>query len=150
MYAYAGKILHIDLTAEKVREEALSEERVRKFIGGRGINADLLFELTNPGIDPLGEENVLIFGTGALSGTFAPSSGRMTITAKGAATNLYLKSSVGGHFAPELKFAGYDFLAIRGKARRPVYLCDPGRKGGDPGCHRSLGKGCAGDGASDP
>ena len=146
MYAYAGKILHVDLTAEKVREEALSEERVRKFIGGRGINADLLFELTKPGIDPLGEENVLIFGTGALSGTFAPSSGRMTITAKGPATNLYLKSSVGGHFAPELKFAGYDYLVIRGKARRPVYLWIQDGKVTIPRCHPSLGKGCAGDG----
>ncbi|HSR10964.1 MAG TPA: aldehyde ferredoxin oxidoreductase family protein [Thermodesulfobacteriota bacterium] len=122
MYAYAGKILHVDLTAEKFREENLSPERIRKFIGGRGINADILFAATRPGIDPLGEDNVLIFGTGALTGTFAPSSGRMTITAKGPATNLYLKSSVGGHFAPELKFAGYDFLVIRGKAERPVYL----------------------------
>ena len=122
MYAYAGKILHVDLSAEKVWEEKLSPERVKKLLGGRGVNAALLFELTKPGIDPLGEENVLIFGTGALSGTFAPSSGRMTITAKGPATNLYLKSSVGGHFAPELKFAGYDYLVIRGKARCPVYL----------------------------
>jgi aldehyde:ferredoxin oxidoreductase len=122
MYAYAGKILHVDLTAEKVREEPLSQERVKKLMGGRGVNAALLFELTKPGIDPLGEENILLFGTGALSGTCAPSSGRMTITAKGPATNLYLKSSVGGHFAPELKFAGYDYLVIHGKARRPVYL----------------------------
>ena len=122
MYAYAGKILHVDLTAEKVREEPLSQERVKKLMGGRGVNAALLFELTKPGIDPLGEENILLFGTGALSGTCAPSSGRMTITAKGPATNLYLKSSVGGHFAPELTFAGYDYLVIHGKARRPVYL----------------------------
>ncbi len=122
MYAYTGKILHVDLTTEKVWEEPLPPEKVRKLLGGRGVNAALLFELTKPGIDPLGEENVLIFGTGPLSGTLAPSSGRMTITAKGPATNLYLKSSVGGHFAPELKFAGFDQLIIHGRARRPVYL----------------------------
>ncbi|MCX5907510.1 MAG: aldehyde ferredoxin oxidoreductase family protein [Deltaproteobacteria bacterium] len=128
MYAYAGKILHVDLTTERVWEEPLAEEIKKLFLGGRGVNAFLLFEHTPSGVDPLGEENILIFGTGALSGTLAPSSGRMTITAKGPATNLYLKSSVGGHFAPELKFAGYDQLVIHGRARRPVYLWIQGGK----------------------
>lgn len=122
MFTYAGKLLHIDLSTEKIWEEPLSENVMHKFLGGRGINAALLFQWVKPGIDPLGTENVLIFGTGALSGTFAPSSGRTTVTCKGPATNFYLKSSVGGHWGPELKFAGYDHLIIHGKARRPVYL----------------------------
>ena len=122
MFSYSGKILHVDLSKEKAWEEPLSQERIRNFLGGRGINAALLFETVAHGADPLGARNVLIFGTGALSGTFAPASGRTTVTCKGPATHLYLKSSVGGHFGPELKFAGFDQLIIYGKARKPVYL----------------------------
>ena len=122
MHTYAGKLVHVNLSSEKVWEEPLSENKIRKFLGGRGINAALLYQLVEPGIDPLGEKNVLIFGAGALSGTFAPSSGRTTVTCKGPATNFYLKSSVGGHWGPELKFAGYDNLIVHGMARRPVYL----------------------------
>ena len=122
MNSYAGNLLHVDLEKEKAWEEPLSAERIRKFIGGRGINVALLYDTLSPGVDPLGPGNVLIFGTGALSGTFAPSSGRTTVTCKGPATNLYLKSSVGGHWGPELKFAGFDQLIIHGRARRPIYL----------------------------
>jgi aldehyde:ferredoxin oxidoreductase len=122
MFTYSGKLLHIDLSKENIWEETLSQEYVNKFIGGRGINAALLWKWITPESDPLGKKNVLIFGAGALSGTFAPSSGRTTVTCKGPATNFYLKSSVGGHWGPELKFAGYDNLIVHGMAKRPVYL----------------------------
>jgi aldehyde:ferredoxin oxidoreductase len=74
------------------------------------------------GIDPLGPENVLIWSPGTLSGTSAPSSGRTSVTCKGPATGLYLKVSVGGHLGAELKYAGYDYLVISGRASHPVYL----------------------------
>lgn len=122
MFCYAGKILYVDLTKERIWTEDLTLDKIKKFIGGRGMNIFLLWDSIEPGIDPLGEENVLIFGAGALSGTFAPSSGRTTITCKGPATHLYVKSSSGGHWGPELKFAGYDHLVVRGKSNHPVYL----------------------------
>jgi aldehyde:ferredoxin oxidoreductase len=122
MFTYAGKLLHVDLSTEKIWEETLAEKCVKKYLGGRGVNAVLLHQWVEPGAAPLEPKNVLIFGTGALSGTFAPSSGRATVTCKGPATNLYLKSSVGGHWGPELKFAGYDHLIIHGAAQHPVYL----------------------------
>ena len=122
MFGYAGKILHVDLGKERFWTEPLRQERAEKFLGARGINASYLWELLEPGTDPLGEKNVLIFGSGLLGGTVAPSSGRTTVTCKSPATNLYLKSSAGGHWGPELKFAGYDHLIIHGTAKRPVYL----------------------------
>ena len=122
MFGYAGKMLHVDLGKERIWTEPLPQDKIKNFLGGRGINASLLWDLVEPGIDPFGEKNVLIFGTGTLTGTFAPSSGRTTITCKGPATNLYLRSSVGLHWGPELKFAGYDHLIIHGRAKRPVYL----------------------------
>jgi len=75
------------------------------------------------GIDPLTPENVLIFGAGTLTGTVAPSSGRTTITCKGPATGLYLKSNMGGHWGAELKFAGYDHLILHGSSKLPAYIC---------------------------
>jgi aldehyde:ferredoxin oxidoreductase len=65
---------------------------------------------------------VLIFGAGALTGTSAPSSGRMTVTFKSTATNLYAKSTAGGHWGAELKFAGYDNIVILGASTKPTYL----------------------------
>jgi len=122
MCAWAGKILYVDLTKEKIREKELPKEWCIKFIGGRGINAKLLWDLVKPGIDPLSPDNVLIFGTGALTGTNAPSSGRTTVTCKGVLTNLYLKCSMGGYWGAELKYAGYDHIVIMGASKDPVYI----------------------------
>ncbi len=122
MFAYGGKILYIDLSSEQVRTRTLSADLITRFLGGRGINAKLLWDLVKPGIDPLSSENRLIFGTGVLTCTTAPASGRLTVTCKSPATNLYLKSSGGGHVGAELKFAGYDHLVIQGIAKKPTIL----------------------------
>src|SRR5512139_1229531 len=120
--AFAGKILHVNLTTGGIAPKPLEEKKVLKYLGARGFNARLLWEIVPPGVDPLGPENVLIFGTGTLTGTSAPTSGRTTVSCKGPATGLYLKTSVGGHWGAELKFAGYDYLVIEGRAAKPVYL----------------------------
>jgi aldehyde:ferredoxin oxidoreductase len=121
-FAIAGKILHVDLSKAKIWTESVPEEWIHKFIGSRGVNAKILWDTMGSGIDPLGPENTLIFGTGTLSGTFAPTSGRTTVTCKSPTTHLYLKTNVGGHWGTELKFAGYDYLVVHGAATTPVYL----------------------------
>ena len=105
MNSFAGQILWIDLSTGIIEKKAIDPALIKNWLGGRGINAKLLWDLTKPGIDPLGPDNPIIFGTGVFSGTFAPSSGRLSITCKSPATNLYLKTNVGSHFAAELKFA---------------------------------------------
>jgi len=122
MFGIAGQMLWVDLTHGKVEKRPVERELLQGYLGGRGVNTKLLWELTEKGIDPLGPDNPLIFGTGTLGSTFAPNSGRMTITCKSPATQLYLKTNVGSHFAPELKFAGYDFIVLLGQAPHPVYL----------------------------
>jgi aldehyde:ferredoxin oxidoreductase len=120
--AFAGKILQVDLSSRKIATEPLDDKKVLKYLGGRGFGAALLWEMVPRGTEPLGPENVLIFGTGTLTGTSAPTSGRTTVTCKGPATGLYLKTNVGGHWGTELKFAGYDFVVVTGCAEKPVYL----------------------------
>lgn len=121
--AFAGNILHVDLTNRKTWTEPVDPEMARQYLGGRGINARLLMDhISEPGIDPLGPDNVIVFGTGSLSGTHAPSSGRTTVTFKSPATNLYCKCSAGGYWGARLKFAGYDHVVVRGRSETPVYL----------------------------
>ena len=122
-FGWAGKILHVDLSNGKIWEEGFSIELGRKFLGSRGLNAKLLWDIVKePGIDPLSPANPLIFGPGVLTGTSAPCGARTTITCKSPATNMYLKTNMGGMWGAELKFAGYDHLVVHGASAKPVYL----------------------------
>lgn len=119
---FLGEVLHIDLSKKKTWVEEIKKEIWMKFFPSRGLNAKLLWDLTNENTDPLGEANVLIFGTGGFTGSKAPSSGRTTVTFKSPATNMYFKSNVGGKWGAEFKFTGYGYLVFHGKAEKPVYI----------------------------
>lgn len=119
---YAGNLLSVNLSDSRIEKLPLSDSLVKNYIGGRGINVKLLYDETKPGIDPLGPENVLIFGTGPFVGTIVPSSGRWNATTKSATTRVFGDSNSGGHWGPELKFAGYDHLVIKGASEKPVYI----------------------------
>jgi len=120
----AGRILTIDLTSRKIEEKPLPEEMIRRYLGSRGIAAKMLWDETDKDTSPLGPENVLIFSIGTLTGiqTTVPCSGRVTVTTRSPATNMYLKTSAGGHWGSKVKSAGYDILLVTGKAENPVYL----------------------------
>lgn len=119
---WTGKRLRVDLSSGLVKVEEIDRSYRMKWLGGRGFNSELLYREVGPDVDPLGPENRLIFGVGPLTGTFAPSSGRTTVTAKSPLGGGFGDSNMGGHWGAELKFAGYDQLVIQGKADRPVYL----------------------------
>ncbi len=122
MRQIAGDILFVNLTNRTWWREPAPKDHLLVYLGGRGLNARLLWDHLKPGHDPLGPDNVLIFGPGLLSGTAAPSSGRTTVTCLSPATGLYLKTSGGGQWGGELKFAGFGYILILGRADRPVYL----------------------------
>lgn len=128
VYGYSGTILHVNLTSNRIWKETMSESLISSYLGGRGINAKLLWDLTQKGVDALGEDNVLIFGAGVMGGTHAPSSGRTTVTFKSPVTELYAKSNGGGHWGAELKLAGYDHIVIHGRSPKPVYLWIDGER----------------------
>jgi aldehyde:ferredoxin oxidoreductase len=119
---YCGKILFVELSEGKIEELKPSEETYRKFIGGTGLGARFLYEKMKPGSDPLGNENILGFVTGPLTGTSAPGSGRFMVVCKSPLTNAWADSNSGGYWGPELKYAGYDAVFIKGMAKEPVYL----------------------------
>jgi len=123
---YAGKILRVDLTRGTISEERIKETLLRKYIGGSGLAAKILFDETGPETEPLGPNNVLIFMTGPVTATKVPLSGRHEVAAKSPLTGTYGESDSGGTWGNELKKAEYDGIIIRGQSSRHVYLliCD--------------------------
>ena len=117
---YAGKILFVDLTEGKLKEEILSPDVYRGFIGGNGLGVRVLYERMRSGIDPLGPENILGFVLGSLTGTPAPGSGRHMLVTKSPLTGTWAESNSGGTFGPELKTAGYDGVFFYGISQ--IYL----------------------------
>lgn len=121
-HGYTGKILDVDLASAVVSEAELDRRLAEDYMGGKGFGAKILYDQLPPKCEPLSADNILVFATGPLTGTFAPSSGRFEVCTKSPATGLWLDSNCGGYFGPELKFAGYDMLIIRGKAAKPMLL----------------------------
>jgi len=119
---YMGKMLFVDLSKQKLRDEVLDEKLCRQFIGGYGIGARVLFSGQKAGVDPLGPDNTLGILSGPFSGTPAVSGTRFTVVAKSPLTGGWGDANSGGYFGAFMKFAGYDALFFTGISAKPVYL----------------------------
>jgi len=119
---YIGKILHLNLSNSKAHVEDLNEEWARQFIGGSGVGAKFLYEISDERTDPLGPENPLIFMNGPFTGTSVPLSGRHAAVCRSPLTGIFGESDVGGTWGANLKKAGFDGLIVTGRSEKPVYL----------------------------
>lgn len=117
-----GQIAYIDLSIEEVETKPVPERLRRNFLGGRGINMYLLFNHIEKGVQPLSPDNVLIFGAGLLTGIAGIGTSRYNVSGKAPTSGLIGDSNAGGFFGPELRFAGFDHLLIKGRAQEPTYL----------------------------
>lgn len=122
MYGYWGKILRVNLSTGKISIEEFEEEFVKKWLGTRGFAIHYLLKEMDPKIDAFSEENKLIFSTGALTGTVAPTGGRYMVITKSPLTGFIAMANSGGFFGAELKMAGWDMIIVEGKSEKPVYL----------------------------
>ena len=118
----SNKVLEIDLSSREVKEFGITEEDRRMYLGGKGMGLKLLYERLQPGTDPLGKDNIIIFMMGVLMGTGAPCSGRFSAVTKSPLTNGIVSSTCGGPFGMAYKTAGYDGLLVSGKAAKPTCL----------------------------
>lgn len=116
-----GKMIRFDLTKNTYLVENRKPDQER-FIGGRGLGDWILFNEVGENVSPLDPENIMVFGSGPLTGTIAPTSGRLSLVTKNLLSGGLAFSNAGGHFGPELKYAGFTDLIIRGKAPHPVYI----------------------------
>ncbi|MCL5950538.1 MAG: aldehyde ferredoxin oxidoreductase, partial [Chloroflexi bacterium] len=122
MNGYTGRLLDVDLSTGNIKEEPLNAKYAARYIGGAGLAARMLYDAINADTDPLGPDNPLIFMTGPLDATAAPSAGRYVVCARSPQTGLYGEANAGNFFGPDLKLAGYDGIVVRGQAASPVYL----------------------------
>ncbi|NHJ01230.1 MAG: aldehyde ferredoxin oxidoreductase [Candidatus Heimdallarchaeota archaeon] len=122
MYGYMKKLLRVNLTAGTITEEFPDEETLKLYLGGCGLATKYLFDEVKAGIDPLGPENKLIFMTGPMTGTSAPSTGRYSVVAKSPLTGLWGHANSGGYWGRDFKRAGFDGVIFEGISETPVFL----------------------------
>ncbi|MDO5563881.1 MAG: aldehyde ferredoxin oxidoreductase family protein [Eubacteriales bacterium] len=120
--SFMNCVIRVDLKTGKISKEPLNMQFAKDYIGARGLGTKYHITECKANIDPLGPDNKLIFMTGPLTGTFSPCSGRYEVVAKAPLTGTIGAANSGGHFGPELKYAGYDGIIFENQASKPVYL----------------------------
>jgi len=121
-YAETGTNLEIDLSRGSIERDASDPRLTELYLGGLGTNAKILWDRVPPEVEPFSPDNLLIFSAGLLAGTSATGANRTVVSTISPQTLLMAYSIMGGFWAPELKFAGYDKVIIRGKSPKLVYL----------------------------
>ncbi|MCL5069386.1 MAG: hypothetical protein M1308_00575 [Actinobacteria bacterium] len=120
---YVGQLLRVDLSKKKIFIEKLPPENIlRKWIGAQGLSIKILYDEVPPDMHPLDPRNRIIFMTGPLTGTVAPSSSRTWVTGLRPTVLTSGTATGGGYFGPDLKFAGFDGIIVQGVSEKPVYL----------------------------
>ncbi|MBA7656504.1 putative oxidoreductase YdhV [subsurface metagenome] len=122
MYSYTGRILHIDLSTKETSVQTVSEEFLKKYLGGVGLASKLLYDNIKPGVDPLSPENVLTFASSAFGGTIVPVGTKHGIASKSPLTGFLGDSLSSSYWSQTIKRAGYDGIVIKGKSEDLIYL----------------------------
>jgi aldehyde:ferredoxin oxidoreductase len=117
-----GKLARINLSKQEISIDSIDSELWEKYLGGRGMGAYFLAKEVPPAKEALSPDNKLIFMNGPIAGSSIPGNNKICVTFKSPLTDTYSYSLCGGHWGPELKYAGYDGLIIEGKAKKPTYL----------------------------
>lgn len=108
------KFMRVNMTTKEVRIEPVPEKYAA--LGGRALTSQFVLDEVDPGCDPLGQFNKLIFAPGLLSGTGAPSSGRISVGAKSPLTGTIKESNSGGVASQKIANLGYKAIVIEGQA----------------------------------
>ena len=103
-----GKVVRVDLSTQAITYDYVDEVTARKYVGGSGLAAKILWDETTPNTHPLSPENLLMFMTGPLTGTIVPSSSRYVVAGISPLTGIWGKATVGGKLAYELRHGGFD------------------------------------------
>ncbi len=122
MAGFQGRMLEVNLSKGSSRETFVEKDSLRKYIGGSGLGAKLLFDRVSPDVDPLSPENTLFVLGGPISGTSLPGGARFSICAKSPQTDMWGEACCGGNFAAEMRGAGWDGIIVEGASDRPAYV----------------------------
>ena len=111
------RLIYVDMTNQTVSIEPFPEEW--KLLGGRGLSAKILTKECDPTCDPLGPDNVLVLAPGLLSGTTAPTSGRISVGCKSPLTGGIKEANAGGNPGQHLMKLGYRGIVVKGAPADP-------------------------------
>ncbi len=114
-------LLRVNLEKRSFKAEAIPDEIIRKYIGGKGLAAHYAYKELPKGVDPLAPENKLFIFNGILTGIY-PGFTRYTVASKSPATGIWCDAYSGGRFGQELAKTGYIGMIVEGKSEKPVYL----------------------------
>jgi aldehyde:ferredoxin oxidoreductase len=89
MGGYFNKKIVVDLTANNVSTQPIADQTLRRFVGGSGLAARMLWERLDRDIGPLDPESRLLIATGPFTGTRVPSSGRHAVVARSPLTGIF-------------------------------------------------------------
>jgi aldehyde:ferredoxin oxidoreductase len=119
---YFGKQLRISLDTKETRVEEIDSAVLKKYLGGVGYGARVLYDEIKKGIDPLSPDNKIVFATSPLTANNIPGGGSIMLCFKSPLTHIWGESRCGGDFGPDMRRAGFDALIIEGRAPEPVFL----------------------------
>jgi aldehyde:ferredoxin oxidoreductase len=122
MNGWTRKMLRVDLSEGSSWIEDIDEEILKKYLGGRGLGAYLVYTEVPPETDPLGEDNILAFCNGAMTGVKIPTGGRSSLSTLSPLTGTIFDANTGSQFGVRLRWAGFDALVIKGASPTPVWL----------------------------
>ena len=120
-YGWTGRHIRVDLTNSDVQVVEDNPDVMKNYLGARGLGIKYMMDEIDPKIDAFEPQNRFVIATGPLT-CMPPAGNRTYFVTKSPLTGGIANAGVGGYFGSELKFAGFDFIIIQGKAGRPVYL----------------------------
>ena len=121
-FGYFGRQLRVSLDNKEIKIEKINADVLKKYLGGVGYAAKILYDELKEGIDPLSPDNKLVFATSPLTANKIPGGGSIILCFKSPLTGIWGESRCGGDFGPDLRRAGFDALIIEGKSSEPVFL----------------------------
>jgi len=117
-----SKLLRVNLSNQKIKEENISEELFKKYIGGAGLATKYLHDEVPAKTNALDLKNKIIFATGPFQGTKIIGSAKFAIVSRSPLTGTFGVTTAGAEFGTRMKKAGYDLVIIEGKSEIPLYL----------------------------
>lgn len=121
-YAETGFNLEIDLSRGSIEKEETDPKLTELYLGGQGTAAKIMWDRIPPEVEPFSSDNLLIFSAGLLEGTPVSGANRTMVNTFSPQTNFTAHSMMGSYFGPEMKYAGYDKIILRGKSPHLVYI----------------------------
>ena len=107
------RILRVDMTNQTTSFDEFPSDW--KLLGGRALSARILSTECDPKCDPLGPDNVLVMAPGVLSGTSAPTSGRISMGGKSPLTGGIKEANAGGNPGQHLMKLNIRAIVVKGK-----------------------------------